>query len=275
MNQTNTKVRYSIDKSGFFAEGAVILLVLSAVFRVIGCWGLWSDRVFALMQILLPIGCCALLVLCILLFGRKGFFLSCIPVLLGVVFFIFKALGFSSWLHTVLCILLYMLVAVLYTATVFGWIRTKWLLPPLFALPFLYHIFVEDLPALSDTARPVSFAAGMQEMSVLCIMAAMFCIGMGLKKRTTPAVVEAEPVEPEIVEPEIVEPEIVELPDAEPAPAEAEPPVSETVEGEIVEAPAPESAPAPEAVPEDVPPEAASENTPAPEQPEQEEDHEQ
>ena len=36
----------------------------------------------------------------------------------------------------------YLLGAVLYTGTVFGIIRTKWLLVPLFGLPFLYHIFV-------------------------------------------------------------------------------------------------------------------------------------
>ena len=69
------------------------------------------------------------------------------------------------------------------SGTVTGSIGTKWLLPPLFGLPFIYHVFVEDLPALSNTAQPVTFSAGMQEMSVLCIMAALFCTGMGLKKR--------------------------------------------------------------------------------------------
>ena len=38
----------------------------------------------------------------------------------------------------------------------------------------MYHVFVEDLPALSNTVQPVTFSAGMQEMSVLCIMAALF-----------------------------------------------------------------------------------------------------
>lgn len=244
MNQNNEsgKVRFSIDKTGFFAEGAMILLVLSAIFRVIGCWGLWNDRVYAIMMILLPVCCCLLLVLCILLFGKKGFFLSCIPVLLGVVFFVFKSLSFDSWVHTVLCILLYMVVAVVYTGTVFGWIRTKWLLPPLFGLPFLYHVIVEDLPALSNTAQPVTFAAGMQEMSVLCIMAALFCVGMGLKKRE---------IAPTVIEPEVVEPEP--MPEPVPAPVEEEKPVEAPAE-EIVEEPAvPESEAAPEAVPPELP----------------------
>ena len=228
----STRVKYWIDKTGFFAESAMILLVLAAIFRVIGCWGMWNDRVNFLMLLALPVCCCLLLALCILLFGKKGFFLSFIPVLLGVVFFVFKSLSFTSWLHTVLCILLYMLVAVIYTATVFGWIGTKWLLPPLFALPFLYHIVVEDLPALNNTAQPVTFMAGMQEMSVLCIMAALFCVGMSLKKRP----VEPKEIEPEIVEPEIVEPVVAAPVAEEPVPAAEEP----VAEAEPVPAPAPE-----------------------------------
>ena len=257
MNANNDgKVRFSIDKTGFFAESAMILLILSAIFRIIGCWGLWTDRVYALMLILLPVCCCLLLALCILLFGKKGFFLSFIPVLLGVVFFVFKSLYFDNWIHTVLCILLYMVVAVLYTGTVFGWIRTKWLLPPLFALPFLYHVIVEDLPALSNTAQPVTFADGMQEMSVLCIMAAMFCIGIGLKKH----VKEPKVIEPEVVEPvppteplpasaPAVQPEAAPAPaEAEPAPAEAEPAPVEAEPAPVEAEPAPaEAEPAPAA----------------------------
>ena len=244
MNKNNDtgKVKFSIDKSGFFAEGAMILLVLSAIFRVIGSWGLWTDRVYAMMMVALPVCCCLLLVLCILFFGKKGFFLSCIPVLLGVVFFVFKSLSFNSWVHTVLCILLYMVVAVVYTGTVFGWIPTKWLLPPLFGLPFLYHVIVEDLPALSNTAEPVTFAAGMQEMSVLCIMAALFCIGMGLKKREAAPTV----IEPEVVEPEPV-PETVAAPVAEAAPDEA------SDVGEVEETAEPAPAAEPEPIPETLP----------------------
>ncbi len=182
MNESG-RVRFYLDKTGFFAESAVILLAMAIIFRVIGCIGMWGNRVDVLMQILLPVLSCVLLILCIVLLGKKGFFLSFIPVLMGVVFFVFKTIHFESWLHIVLCVILYVVVAVLYTATVFGWIHTKWLLPPLFGLPFLYHVAVEDIPALVKTPESVSFAAGMQEMSVLCIMAALFCIGMGLKKR--------------------------------------------------------------------------------------------
>ncbi len=217
----NAKVRFYIDKTGFFAESAMILFLLSAIFRFIGCWGLWNDRVNFIMVFLLPLCCCVLMTLAILLFGKKGFFLSFIPVLLGVVFFVYQALSYDSWVHTVLCILLYLVIALVYTATVFGWIRTKWLLPPLFGLPFLYHIIMEDIPALSNTAEPVTFAAGMQEMSVLCIMAAMFCVSMGLiKKYKTPAASAASAVsaaEPAPVQPASAKPAAP----VQPAPAAA------------------------------------------------------
>ena len=69
---------------------------------------------------------------------------TALGVLFGVVFFIIKAFTFASKLHTVLCVMLYLLVLGLYSATVFGWLPTKKLLYPLFGLPLLYHIFVED-----------------------------------------------------------------------------------------------------------------------------------
>lgn len=191
---TNQKIKYTIDKKSIFGHSAVLLMVMSAIFRVIGCWGLWNDSMFLIMQIALPVVSCLLLVLCISFLGKKGFFLSCVPVIMGVVFFIYKSFSFESRIHMVLCILLYLVVAVLYTGTVIGSIQTKWLLPPLFALPFIYHIVVEDLPKLNNTAVPVTFSAGMQEMSVLCIMAALFCVGMGLKKHvvSTETVITAE-----------------------------------------------------------------------------------
>ena len=230
MNE-NGRVRFYLDKTGFFAESAVILLAMAIIFRLIGCIGMWSNRVDAIMLVLLPVLCCLLLILCIVLLGKKGFFLSFIPVLLGVVFFVFKSLGFESWMHTVLCVILYVVVAVIYTATVIGWIHTKWLLPVLFGLPFIYHVAVEDIPALIKTPESVTFAAGMQEMSVLCTMAALFCIGMGLKKR---------PPKQKKSRKEAAEPA------AEPVPAQ---PAASTVPAQTSETPVIQTA-APEAEPE-------------------------
>lgn len=192
---TNQKIKYTIDKKSFFGHSAILLMAMAAIFRVIGCWGYWNDMLTFVMHVIIPVASCLMLILCVSFLGKKGFFLSCVPVVLGVVFFIYKAFSFESRIHMLLCILLYVAVAVLYTGTVIGSIHTKWLLPPLFGLPFIYHIVVEDLPALSNTEVPVTFAAGMQEMSVLCIMAALFCVGMGLKKHviSTETTIVAEP----------------------------------------------------------------------------------
>lgn len=225
--KNSEKIKFWIDKTGFFAECAMIFLILAAVFRFFGCWGMWSDRVNYIMLTLLPITCCVLLTLCVLFLGKKGFFLSFIPVLLGVVFFVYKALSsYTTWVPIVLNVLLCMVAAVLYTATVFGWIPTKWLLPPMFGLPFLYRLIVKDIPALSNLENPVTFAAGMQEMSILGMLGALFCIGVGLKKeargRARKAAEEKQAPAPQPAEAPAAAPAApVNVPAAEPIPAPA------------------------------------------------------
>ena len=176
------RVKFYTERSSFGVQAMVILLSLSVVFRIIGCWGLWTDRNYLLLQIALPIFSALLLIASVLLFGKRALWVSFLPVLLGAVFFIIKSLDFESTIHTILCIVLYVAVIVLYFCTVFGILPTKWVLVPLFGLPFLYHIFVEDLAALRDTANPVSFSAGMQEMGILCIMLGLFFLSLSMKK---------------------------------------------------------------------------------------------
>lgn len=184
------KVKFYVERESFWVQAAVILMLLSAAFRLIGCWGLWGDSFYAATQIALPLICNVLFILCILLPGKRFFGATALPFLLGVVFFIIKSFSFDSWLRTVLCIMLYLLAAVLYTATAFGVLRTKWLLVPLFALPFVYHIFVEDVPALRS--GELSFSAGMQEMSVLCVLLALLSTVFAMKKNRPDVPMEKE-----------------------------------------------------------------------------------
>ena len=93
--------------------------------------------------------------------------------------------------------------AVLYTGTVFGIIRTKWLLVPLFGLPFLYHVFVEDLAALRDTANPVTLSAGLREISVLCVMLALLFTAIAMKKKKPQTEVEL----PKMKAPKVIPPQ--------------------------------------------------------------------
>lgn len=176
------KVRFWVDKKSFLVQAAVILMALSAVFRLIGCWGMWSDPFFASTQIVLPLCCNLLFIACLLLFGKRAFSLTCVPFLAGIVFFIIKAFTFESWVHTVLCLCLYIGLSVLYVLAVFGSAKIKYLLAPIFGLVFLYHVFVEDLAALRDVENPVTLAAGMQEISVLCIILALFFLSLAMKR---------------------------------------------------------------------------------------------
>ena len=195
------KLRYSVSRHNIFVKLSAILMAMSALLRLIGYWGFWSnkDATFIYTQIALPVLCNVLFIIIVLYMGKRLFSLTAIPVLLGVVFFIIKALGFDSILHTILCILLYILVAMLYTGTVFGVIRTKWLLVPLFGLPFVYHILVEDRNTLLANENAMSLAEWLPEISVLCIMLALLLITFAMKKRdfSKPAV---EPTEQEIID---------------------------------------------------------------------------
>lgn len=203
MKTQKPRARFFVEPKSTLIRFAMALMLASAFLRVVGCWGMWSDRSFAVMQLWLPVGSCILFILCLFL-GKRAFPLTVLPVIMGVVFFAVKSLGFASLLHTVLCILLYGLVAALYSATAFGFIRTKWLLVPLFALPFLYHIFVEDLAALRNTEAPVTFSAGLQEISVLCIMLALLLTALAMKKKRPD---ELPPDLPKIKDPVVLPPE--------------------------------------------------------------------
>lgn len=179
------KLRYSVSRRNIFVKLSAFLMLLSMICRLLGYWGFWANKPtdFVLTQILLPILCNLLFAVVVLYMGERFFTLSVIPVVMGVVFFIIKALGFDSVIHMILCICLYLAVALIYTATVFGVIRTKWLLAPLFGLPLLYHIFVEDRNTLLANENAMSLGDWLPEISVLCVMTALLFICFAMKKR--------------------------------------------------------------------------------------------
>ena len=184
MEIENEKIRYSVSRKNFFVKLAVIFMILSALCRFLGYWGFWSNQTagFVTFQIVLPILCNLLFIVLVLYAGRRFFGLTFISVILGVMFFIIKAFGFDSILHTILCICLYLAVAFIYTATVFGVIRTKWLLAPLFGLPLIVHIYL-DRDMIAPKGQTVALAELLPEISVLCIMAALLCICVAMKRR--------------------------------------------------------------------------------------------
>ncbi|MDD6604300.1 MAG: hypothetical protein PUE96_00065, partial [Oscillospiraceae bacterium] len=133
------KCVYWLPKLGVLAALSMIFMAASAVLRIVWAAGeALSSAVFWL-QVVLPLAANVSFIVILLRDSRDRLYRSAIPVWLGCVFFAVKALGFPSRLHTVLCLCLYALVAVLYTATVTGRVPTQKLLWPLFGLPMLYH----------------------------------------------------------------------------------------------------------------------------------------
>ncbi len=198
------RIKFYVEKQSRLVQSAVVLMILSAVFRLLGCWNRFGDSFFAVTQIALPLACNLLFILLLMTVGKRFFSLTLIPVALGVAFFIFQAIGFDSWLHTLLSILLYVLVLVAYGATVWGRIPSKWPLVPLFALPLLYQVLVVDVKKFTDPVQPMSFAEGMQEMSVLCILLALILTALAMKKKKPRSLEEAEL--PKIKDPKLIVP---------------------------------------------------------------------
>lgn len=224
---------YSIDPKGFFSRSAVWLMGESVLFRLLGSFGLWGDSFFVYTQLLLPVFTALLFIALLLTLGKHFVWPTIIPVIFGTVFFIIRiwsATDSFPMYHIILCTLLYVFILIMWTLTVIGLIRTKWYLVPMFGLPFLYHIFIEDYPALK--AGTVGFGDGMQELSVLFIMLALLCTAVGLKKKPGD---EPGPKLPTIKDPNI-------WVNSKPAASEEEPAAEPQHAGETGHAPVEEAA---------------------------------
>ena len=174
-----TKKKLYVERDGFCTEASMLLMALAIVFRLIGSIGRWEDTRYLLTQVALPVFSGLLFLLCLLFLGKKAFWSTVIPVVLGVVFFIFRIMGVENEWQMVGCIVLYVVLAVLYAMS-FSIPKLKWALAGILALAFLYHV-IEDIPELMNLENPVSFVDGMQEMSVLGVMLSLFCVSIAMR----------------------------------------------------------------------------------------------
>jgi len=180
---TVKRSKFYIDRNTSAAYLALLFMAASAIIRVIYYSVTPMTPLVFWVHFVNVIAAAVVFAVAVIVFGERCPQLTAIPVLMGVVFFMVKAFTFETLIHTVLCLILYTAVLVLYTLTVFGIIRTKYLLYPLFGLPLLYHIFVEDMQIyiLADPQPP--FFEWLPEISVLCIMAALLCVSVAMRKR--------------------------------------------------------------------------------------------
>lgn len=174
---------YFIDRRRTTVKLSAFFMALSAGIRLFYFAKTGFTPVELVFHLMLPLLSAALFVAVVLFLGRTHAWLTSVSVLLGVVFFIVKALTFDTLVHTVLCIGLYLLVLALYSLTIFGIIPTKKLLYPLFTLPLLYHIFVEDMKRYVFAEPPVPFLEWLPEISVLLIMGGLLCLSVGLDRK--------------------------------------------------------------------------------------------
>lgn len=177
---------YVMDTGGGWTIASLGLMLLSSILRL--CYFLFLPQPVDthFLHLILPLAASAAFISAVAFFGDRTAAPTVVGVLLGVVFFALKAQSFTP-LHQTLCTILYLGVAVLYSLTVTDVIPTKKLLYPLFGLPLLYHIFVEDTQYYFFASPPVPFVQWLPEMSVLCIMAALLCASFALRRRDSAA----------------------------------------------------------------------------------------
>lgn len=216
------KIRYSVDGKSIFVRISVFFMVVSMVFRIMGYWGFWKNQTpaFCYMQILLPVVCGILFIVSILFLGKRAFWLTSVPVVLGAVYFIVMATDLKGILPTVLCVVVSVLTVIVYCSTVFGKGRKKWALILIFSLSLLYHLLIKDRTTILAQEGAMTLNEFIPELSILCILLSLLFMVFAMKKRV-PEVLET--VDGEALVDELEAEDMISLPEAEkPAEEKAE-----------------------------------------------------
>ncbi len=177
---------FSVDYKKPTALICMTAFALSIPFRILGYKEYLGRPIYLFSQVILPVLCAALMIVFLIGFGKEKLSLTLIPLTLGVISFIFKLFidpRFTGILHHVVCAILYSAIIVLWQLTVSGKIKNKWVIVILFALPFLFHIFAEDLPVVMGFSPALSTSMWLKEFSMLCIMFGLSMCGMAFEKK--------------------------------------------------------------------------------------------
>lgn len=171
----------SVDRNGGSGRNAIIFFALAIVFRSLGiiqrAGDLLANKYSLFAELALPLAFCALMVLCIVLFGKNHFWLSVLPVMIGVLFFILRGISADNILarkpgdwSAAIRICVYLLVLALYSCAVLRFSVLKWVLIPVYIVGAVYHIISEDYPAIVGGGASLSFSSVMNELSILFIV---------------------------------------------------------------------------------------------------------
>ena len=144
--ETKKQRGFYVEKGSFFVHAAVILLALAMAARLLGTMNLWSDAFKFATLIALPVISALLYILFILLLGRIALWTTILPVLGGAAFFILAATTGGEQLRMIICIILAFVASFVYTATLAGMIRTKWINVVVFAAILAYQTVFLAVP---------------------------------------------------------------------------------------------------------------------------------
>ncbi len=174
---------------------SMIAFALAVPFRLMGYADKITEPIYGITHALLPVLCSVIMIAVIIAKGKTAFWLSVIPVALGVISFMFKLFidpRSVSFLHHAAAVLLYLAVIVLWLLTVLYVIKTKWVLVILFILPFIKHLFMDDLPIFLGKAPMISADMWYKELSMLLTMVALSLCALAFKKTSAPQTDSAE-----------------------------------------------------------------------------------
>lgn len=248
--------RYCLNPKNFFTIAAAACMILAAACRCIGIVPQLQElsQEEMIVRLALPVAACLLYAAAVGFCGKKALWLSVIPMIMGVLFFILRVFTDDNitgqplgQVNIILSLLLYLVITVVYTATVTGGIRTKFILAGVILLPLAYHAAVEDRMAWKTVRDSLTLCDMLLEGGILLIMLGLFFTALGLKKVYPPdpdggrkivpplpgggkKVSEPEPA------PEEPAPETLEMPEAPETPALPEAPEKSEAEPEFTEA---------------------------------------
>lgn len=174
------KLLVTIPKKSPWVYTACGLFALSAILRLWHYLPQKMDSFTLWVQLVMPVCAATVFLAGMALGGKNAKYAAITATVIGVAFFILKSTTFAP-LHQTLCTILYTAVLVLFCGTMLGLFPTKKLLYPLFGLPLIYHILIEDTQAYFFADPPVPVWYWMPEISVLCIMAGLLCLSVSLK----------------------------------------------------------------------------------------------
>ena len=261
--------KYMLDRKTFAAKAAMICLFLSMLVRGAAAFvnrTVLIDR-FSLVEFALPIVCCLLYILCIVLFGRHALWLSVIPFICGMMAFVIRLFSYDNllqeevpMLRIFLSIFFYFALSAVYSAVLFGGIRAKWLLFAMFLAQLCAHGYLEVYPAFAR-GESIHVFPILMELSVDLILIGMLFVSAGLSRKNR--VTKVKPDSGKTVVPPVPGNKL----DAKPpvsTQASPEPAAAEQPEEKVKNEPSPSTKPVPDPEPEaPVMPEKKEEAKPA------------